>query len=241
MTDVPRSILAAVDFGEASAHAVAAAGLIAAHCGATLSLLHAETFDAPAYFTSEQVDALERQRHALQVQAEQFLVRFGRRHTTAGFSAVIDDQPPVDAIVRASGAVDLAVMGTHGRHGAKRWWLGSVAERVLRQTTRPLLIVRAETPIPIAGLFNRSLVHASAGPDTFHYAQRLAECFGGDVLDGSADHIESAVRRTGATIAIVQAPQPRTPAWLTTYGDPLVQSSPIPILFVPVIAEGVTP
>jgi len=34
-------------------------------------------------------------------------------------------------------------MATHGRSGAKRWLLGSVAEKVLRGTTNPLFLVRA--------------------------------------------------------------------------------------------------
>jgi nucleotide-binding universal stress UspA family protein len=37
----------------------------------------------------------------------------------------------------------LIAMGTHGRSGMNRWLLGSVAEKVLRGTTNPLLLVRA--------------------------------------------------------------------------------------------------
>jgi hypothetical protein len=56
MTGCPRSILVAVDFGEASARAVAVGGALAAHCGATLRLLHAERFEGPPYFTPEQIE-----------------------------------------------------------------------------------------------------------------------------------------------------------------------------------------
>jgi nucleotide-binding universal stress UspA family protein len=38
--------------------------------------------------------------------------------------------------------IDLIVMGTHGRSGLPRWLTGSVAERVLRAATVPLLLVR---------------------------------------------------------------------------------------------------
>lgn len=38
---------------------------------------------------------------------------------------------------------DLVVMATHGRSGVSRWVLGSVAERVLRASTIPLLVVRS--------------------------------------------------------------------------------------------------
>ena len=37
----------------------------------------------------------------------------------------------------------LITMATHGRSGLSRWLLGSVAEKVLRGTTNPLLLVRA--------------------------------------------------------------------------------------------------
>jgi nucleotide-binding universal stress UspA family protein len=40
-------------------------------------------------------------------------------------------------------SVDLIALATHGRSGLGRWALGSVAERVLRSTEVPLLLVRA--------------------------------------------------------------------------------------------------
>ena len=54
---------------------------------------------------------------------------------------------PVAAIVQdaASRAVDLIVMGTHGRGGLAHALLGSVAERVLRAAPCPVLTVR-DTP-----------------------------------------------------------------------------------------------
>jgi nucleotide-binding universal stress UspA family protein len=243
MISAPASIIAAVDFGDASGRAVAAAGAIAVRCRAGLTLLHAESPDAPAYFTAEQVDALERQRHALHVQAEQFLLRFGRRYTQAPFSVTVDSRPPVEAIVHASAAADLIVMGTHGRHGPKRWWLGSVAERVLRDITRPLLVVHANSSEPIDNLFERSVLVGYDGTeavDVSEYARALVACFGGQLSAGRDEPIETIARRTRATIAIVPAPQPKRPDWLAHYGEPLVRHCTIPILFVPTIAEGVT-
>jgi nucleotide-binding universal stress UspA family protein len=43
--------------------------------------------------------------------------------------------------VRSWGA-DLVVMATHGRGGASRFWLGSVADRYLRSSSVPVLLVR---------------------------------------------------------------------------------------------------
>ena len=41
-------------------------------------------------------------------------------------------------------AVDLIVMGTHGRTGIDHYLLGSVAEKVVRHATAPVLTVRIE-------------------------------------------------------------------------------------------------
>ncbi len=38
---------------------------------------------------------------------------------------------------------DLVAMSTHGRSGISRWAFGSIADRVLRGGTRPVLVVRA--------------------------------------------------------------------------------------------------
>jgi nucleotide-binding universal stress UspA family protein len=44
-------------------------------------------------------------------------------------------------------AADLVVMTTHGRGGLSRLWLGSVAEDVIRELTKPVLLVRpGESP-----------------------------------------------------------------------------------------------
>jgi nucleotide-binding universal stress UspA family protein len=46
----------------------------------------------------------------------------------------------------------LIVMASHGRSGLQRWLLGSVAEKVLRATENPLLLVRASEGAPVTGV-----------------------------------------------------------------------------------------
>jgi len=55
-----------------------------------------------------------------------------------------DSSSPAQEIVRVARAkrVDLIVMGTHGRGGLAKVFLGSVAERVVRTATCPVLTVR---------------------------------------------------------------------------------------------------
>jgi nucleotide-binding universal stress UspA family protein len=54
--------------------------------------------------------------------------------------------PPAAAIVEAArvGHADLIVMTTHGRSGLGRLILGSVAEAVLRGTSTPIMLLRAD-------------------------------------------------------------------------------------------------
>ncbi len=61
----------------------------------------------------------------------------------------LGDGDPASAIVDIAAAeeVDLIVMSTHGRAGLARWALGSVAEKVLRAATVPVVILRDDQPI----------------------------------------------------------------------------------------------
>ncbi|MGH7355008.1 MAG: universal stress protein [Candidatus Rokuibacteriota bacterium] len=51
---------------------------------------------------------------------------------------------PHEAILRAARKADLLVMGTHGRTGVARFFLGSVAGRVVAGATCPVLTVRGK-------------------------------------------------------------------------------------------------
>lgn len=54
--------------------------------------------------------------------------------------------PAADTILGRAKEIgaDLIIMGTHGRKGLKRFFLGSVAEQVLRSATIPVLTMRPE-------------------------------------------------------------------------------------------------
>lgn len=46
-------------------------------------------------------------------------------------------------LITATGPGDLIVMASHGRAGVKRWFLGSVAEDVVRHASVPVMLIRA--------------------------------------------------------------------------------------------------
>ena len=92
--------------------------------------------------------------------------------------SVVVDEPPVDAILDAAATADLIVVGTHGRRGPGRWWLGSVAERVVRAATIPVLVTRAAATPP-RDVFERIAFvqdggHADAGRTRLRRAPRDA-------------------------------------------------------------------
>lgn len=51
--------------------------------------------------------------------------------------------PIAQQIVDAANPDDVIVMSSHGRTGIKRWFLGSVAEEVMRRANCPVLLHRA--------------------------------------------------------------------------------------------------
>lgn len=66
------------------------------------------------------------------------------RGASASIRAVAAEVDPAEVIVAHAlelGA-DAIFMGTHGRSGVRRLLLGSVAERVLRRATAPVVVVR---------------------------------------------------------------------------------------------------
>lgn len=140
----PTRILVPTDLGATSQFALAFARYFHERYGAGVHVLHAQHFDLPPYFSSSQVEALKR---ALK-RSGKAAAEYVRQASEAllGFSpeVAIVENDPVEAILHASirGDLDFIIMGTHGRRGAQRVWLGSVAERVLRRSTIPVLAVR---------------------------------------------------------------------------------------------------
>ncbi|MDQ3655676.1 MAG: universal stress protein [Chloroflexota bacterium] len=64
--------------------------------------------------------------------------------TSEGYTAtgVVLRGTAATAIISATKDGDLVTMASHGRTGVRRWFLGSVAEEVLRQATVPVLLIR---------------------------------------------------------------------------------------------------
>jgi nucleotide-binding universal stress UspA family protein len=139
-------ILCPVDFSEVSAAALRYAGEFARSWEAQITVVYAEPFSPPPYFTHAQIADLEQSFRESRAQAETVLRSFVAKALGEGVEAAlrIVDAPPAEAIHRVATevAADLIIMGTHGRTGIRRLALGSVAEKVLRESEVPVLTVR---------------------------------------------------------------------------------------------------
>lgn len=143
-------VLVGVDFDDASASALKMAGVLASTWDADMTVFHASTPDAPAYFTADQIETLEAEREQSRAGTAAQVRAVAKEQVRRAVHVVVEDGPPGDALVRMAADFDLIVVGTHRRHGARRWWLGSVAEAVVRRSPRPVLVVPAGAGVPEA-------------------------------------------------------------------------------------------
>jgi CPA2 family monovalent cation:H+ antiporter-2 len=152
-----RRILCPVDFSDASRHAFDHAIAIADWYGSRITALHVFS---PTMLPDQStvlaglptlLPLTDDDRRAVEARLRQWVESPGGARTT---DILLEEgyNPAVHILERAvSLAADLIVMGTHGRSGFDRAVLGSVAEKVLRKASCPMLtvpppVVRAAKP-----------------------------------------------------------------------------------------------
>jgi nucleotide-binding universal stress UspA family protein len=141
MTTHFRRILVPHDFSESADTALEMAADLAASQGGRLAVLHVlEPFHPPP-----EVVSWLRQANDIGPQLKRLegvvAARLGRRKVPVQCRVVVGY--PIEAILEAARDVDLIVMSTQGRTGLPHLLMGSVAERVVRHSTKPVLTVRA--------------------------------------------------------------------------------------------------
>jgi len=136
-----RRILHPTDLTAISDNALAAAISLAQQNHADLLLVHALPPPTPIYEIESPVRPT----------AEQALAKLLKRVTDIGVKAkrvLIKGSAPVsDNIVRCARffGADLIVMGTRGRTGISRWFVGSHASRVVARAHCPVVVVRGQS------------------------------------------------------------------------------------------------
>ncbi len=186
----PRRILCPTDFSAPADLALQYARMMADNFQAQLVVLYAESFEPPPYFTSDQEGDLVKSQARSRKAAADYLVRhvkalFGE--TFNGETVFMEDRP-VAAILKTADSrrAEWIVMGTQGRSGWSRARLGSVAERVLRETEEPVLTVRGreeeerKPPAPIRKILC-PVNFTDVARKALGYATMLAERFSADL------------------------------------------------------------
>lgn len=137
-------ILAPVDFSPCSEGSLTYAGKLARKLGADLRVQHVAPYGGPALappiaYIPESADDVVR---AGAARLRELVDSVGLGDEVVGLRT--DLGPPhaeITAAIEEYG-IDLVVIGTHGRTGIARFFLGSTAERLLRERTCPVLVVR---------------------------------------------------------------------------------------------------
>jgi nucleotide-binding universal stress UspA family protein len=144
-----KRILVAVDESPQAASALDLAIELAKDVKAALTLVHvldpgaiASTADDAAAATVVEIELDE-----LQSAGKELLEASAARVREAGLEVdtIMRDGVPAETILDTAerSNAELIVIGTHGRHGVARFFLGSCAEAVLRQSPMPVLVKRS--------------------------------------------------------------------------------------------------
>jgi nucleotide-binding universal stress UspA family protein len=144
-----RRVLYASDFSKASSRAFQTAMTMAKASKARLTIVHVIVpFMAMVpehYADSGTLDQLAAQaRQWSQRQLAKLAAR--AKGTGSRTTALLREGDPAEQIVRAarSERADLIVVGTHGRRGFSKLFVGSVAERVVRTAPCPVVTVQGK-------------------------------------------------------------------------------------------------
>ena len=137
------TILVAVDASDASREALDVAATLAAKLGSKLILLCVidvtKLLAVAGYETPYPVDVVETMREDAETTLEECR---GACEGKAAVSTLTGEGDAAEEILRVANEqkVDLICIGTHGRTGISRLFLGSVAESVLRRSEVPVLV-----------------------------------------------------------------------------------------------------
>jgi nucleotide-binding universal stress UspA family protein len=175
-----KKILCPVDFFPASDAAVSYAAGLAGTYGAGIHLLHVITPVATSMYEYA-IDITEIMK-AMEENSTSELTKLATRAKEAGVSAEFETRvgDVYEEIKRAIEILkpELIVMGTHGRRGVERWFMGSTTEKLLRHSPVPLITISGAGEKSVPPRFRRILVttdFSDGTSDALAYAFSVAQ------------------------------------------------------------------
>ena len=141
-------ILVPLDGSELAERALEPARQVAEAFDAEVLLFRA--WDMPLYGMEEPLNVVESLERAVRASAEDYVTHSTCQLQAQGMRVRGETQggTAAEGILEQAQHVkaSLIVMSTHGRSGVSRWVMGSVADRVLRTSPIPVLLIRAAQP-----------------------------------------------------------------------------------------------
>ena len=137
-----RNILCPVDFFPASEGAATYAAEIALASDASLKLVHVISPIISTYkFPLNPADVVKRAKEKSEAKLKTIQERMKRAGVVVTTEIRVGNAPNEIKQAIEADKPDLVVMGTHGRRGIERWFLGSVTESMLRHSPVPMLTI----------------------------------------------------------------------------------------------------
>jgi len=155
---LPQRILVPIDFSPGAEIALNYAKSLAAAFGASLHVLHVMDDPLPGFKMPDHVCSIPALRKQIEQETSEHLSKVLSPDERTRFRATLSAEwgsPHASVLAFAKDhAIDLIVMGTHGRGAIQHVLLGSVAERVVRHASCPVLTIR-QAPLsavhPVSG------------------------------------------------------------------------------------------
>jgi len=116
----------------------------------TLDVAYVENASVDSWFSDDAVRRVVEAEHAdrRQQDGERLAALLSLVPDAARGTPKVLEGDPVEALVDASSSYGALVVATHGRTGLPRFWLGSVAEQVVRGAHCPVIVLRTASPGP---------------------------------------------------------------------------------------------
>ncbi len=178
-----KTILVPLDGSRFAEHALPLAIALARHSGAALRLVTVSTplAEISAEGVSFSAGELENE---LAARYKTYLLAAAEKVRVRGVTVtaeVLHGEVAEALCADAEKGAELVVMATHGRGSFERFWLGSVADEVIRHVTRPVLLIRpgeAEPDLGAEPRLNPVLVSLDGTPLAEHILAHAVELAG---------------------------------------------------------------
>jgi nucleotide-binding universal stress UspA family protein len=185
-----KTVLCPTDFSDTAKISLKYAKVFAEALGAKLSVLYADNFEPPPYFTVNQIEEINQAAEQHKLAALNNLKSHIAETIGEGNNvrAKVEVNSPIEAILDESEKIgpELIVLGTHGRSGFDKLRFGSVVESVMRESNRPILTVHPQNSNLTKEISIKHIIcpvdYSEQSRHAVRYAVKIAKLFQAQLL-----------------------------------------------------------